>query len=90
VAAKKKPHKDDPDDLSKLGDLLADPGQRKLFFFDPDGALSAAGIDPEQIPEAFLEALKELDHDELGLLSRVNRKLLDAGLTGGDIMNWPV
>ena len=65
-------------------------GERKLFFEDPDRALEASEVNPEGIPSAFLDVLKELDYDELGLLSRVNRRLLDAGLTGGDLMVWPV
>ncbi|HEY7281390.1 MAG TPA: hypothetical protein VID47_07320 [Actinomycetota bacterium] len=80
----------DTEDLDKLSDLLANPAKRKEFFLDPATALKAEDIDPDGIPEAFLEALTELDYDELGLLSRVNRKLVDAGLIGDAILNWPV
>jgi hypothetical protein len=80
----------DPVELSKLSDLLADPSQRKLFFLDPDAALSGADIDLEGIPAEFLAALKELDYGELGLLSRINRRLIDGGLGGENLLRWPV
>ena len=81
---------DDAVELSKLSDLLADPDQRRLFSEDPDAALESAGIDQEGIPAEFLDALKELDYDELGLLSRINRRLVDAGLVGDRLLKWPV
>jgi indole-3-glycerol phosphate synthase len=80
----------DTEDLDKLSELLANPAKRKEFFVDPETALQAEGIDPDAIPKAFLDALKDLDYGELRLLSGINRKLVDAGLTGSDILNWPV
>lgn len=80
----------DPIELGKLSELLADPGTRKHFFLDPDAALDSADIDLEGIPGEFLAALKELDYGELGLLSRMNRRLLDAGLGGENLLKWPV
>jgi hypothetical protein len=83
------PEPNDPVELGKLGDLLADPKTRRDFFEDPDAALTAAEIDVAGIPDAFLDALRELDLDELGTLSRVNRKLVEA--EGGPIyVMWPV
>ena len=80
----------DPATLDKLSALLADPSTRKLFFLDPDTTLEAASIDPTGIPTPFLDALKELDYGELGLLSRMNIKLVEGGLAGSNILNWPV
>ena len=80
----------DPDTLDKLSALLADPSTRKLFFLDPDTTMDAADIDPAGIPTAFLDALKELGYGELGLLSRMNIRLVEGGLAGDNVLNWPV
>ena len=84
------PGTNDPVELDKLSALLADPAQRKRFFLDPDATLDAAGINPAGLPTAFMAALKELDYSELGLISHVNRKLVEAGLVGDNIIMWPV
>jgi hypothetical protein len=80
----------DPATLDKLSVLLADASTRKLFFLDPDATLEAADIDPAGIPAAFMNALRELDYGELGLLSRMNIKLVEGGLAGDNVLNWPV
>jgi hypothetical protein len=84
---------DQPNDaleLEKLGDLLADPRTRKDFFLNAEEAMEEAGIDRGGIPDALVDALQELDYGELGALSRVNRKLLDAGFSGSVMLKWPV
>ena len=60
-------------------EVLARPTLRKSFAADPVGTLERAGIDSGAIPDRLLDTLADLSYEELEVVSRVNRSLLDSG-----------
>ena len=80
----------DPAELAKLGNLLADEDARRSFLANAEGTMEEWGIDRSGIPDALVEALHQLSEDQLAAISFVNRRLEDAGFSGLFPLKWPV
>jgi len=80
----------DPAELAKLGNLLADEEARRSFLANAEGTMEEWGIDRSGIPDALVEALQQLSEDQLAAISFVNRRLEDAGFSGLFPLKWPV
>jgi hypothetical protein len=64
-----------PDDVRKLGEMLAQPEFRAAFLGDPDGTMRRYDIDPNEIPRALVDTLTSLSPDELEVVARVSSTL---------------
>jgi hypothetical protein len=80
----------DPVELAKLGNLLADEDARRSFLADAEGTMEEWEIDRSGIPDALVEAFQQLSEDQLGAISFVNRRLEEAGFSGMFPIKWPV
>jgi hypothetical protein len=76
--------------ISQLAlNVLAKTPVRKSFAADPMGTLQRAGIDPDSLPEEFLNVLADMSYEELTVVSRVTDSMIDAGIsiqTGLDLL----
>jgi hypothetical protein len=80
----------DPVELAKLGNLLADEDARRSFLADAEGTMEEWEIDRSGIPDPLVEAFQQLSEDQLGAISFVNRRLEEAGFSGLLPLKWPV
>jgi len=68
------------DEVEKLAEALQAGPFRAAFSHDPEGAMDGAGIDASLIPAEFIDTLKGLSLQELGVISRTTRELRDKGM----------
>jgi hypothetical protein len=65
--------------LARLTQVLDQADQRESFRDDPAGTLQRAGVDMDRLPRELIEFLSSLSVDELALLSRHSKVLVDHG-----------
>jgi hypothetical protein len=71
-------------DREKIMQIISDPGSRKKFKDDSKKALKDAGVAEGPILDQMVRALKEMSPEELAVIAKLNKKLVDMGLTAED------
>lgn len=71
-------------DREKIMQIISDRGSRKKFKDDSKKALKDAGVAEGPILDKMVRALKEMSPEELAVIAKLNRKLVDMGLTAED------
>ena len=66
--------------VGALAESLKDPQFRRAFAADPEGALAQQDIPRAEIDAQVLEVLGDLSPQELAVLARVRKTLVDAGV----------
>jgi hypothetical protein len=71
-------------DREKIMQIISDPGSRKKFKDNSKKALKDAGVAEGPILDQMVRALKEMSPEELAVIAKLNKKLVDMGLTAED------
>jgi hypothetical protein len=65
----------------KIMQIISDPGSRKNFKDNSKKALKDAGVAARPILDQLVGALTEMSLEELAVIAKLNKKLVDMGLT---------
>lgn len=68
------------DQLAKVAEVLRDENMRRGFASDPRATLQQGGVDPDRLPSGAVDMLAGLSPQEVGLLMRLNDRMMKAGL----------
>ena len=68
-------------EVEKVANVIADAGRRRDFAANPEGTLTDAGVDVDQLPDGVRSTLFGLSHEELDVVSRVKESLDQAGVS---------
>jgi hypothetical protein len=71
-------------DREKIMQIISDPGSRKKFKDNSKKALKDAGVAEGPIVDQLVETLTEMSPEELAVIAKLNKKLVDMGLTAED------
>jgi hypothetical protein len=71
-------------EVEKVANVIADAGRRRDFAANPEGTLTDAGVDVDQLPDGVRSTLFGLSHEELDVVSRVKESLDQAGVSRED------
>ena len=71
-------------DREKIMQVISDPGSRKKFKDNPKKALKDAGVAEGPNIDQLVGALTEMSPEELAIIAKLNKKLVDMGLTAED------
>jgi hypothetical protein len=68
-------------ELEKVMGVISDPTSRGKFKKDAKGALQDAGVTKGAIPDELVDALGSMSADELDVIAKLNKTLVQMGLT---------
>jgi hypothetical protein len=71
-------------DREKIMQIISDPGSRKKFKDNSKKALKDAGVAEGPIVDQLVGTLTEMSPEELAVIAKLNKKLVDMGLTAED------
>jgi hypothetical protein len=71
-------------DREKIMQIISDPGSRKKFKDNSKKALKDAGVSEGPIVDQLVGTLTEMSPEELAVIAKLNKKLVDMGLTAED------
>lgn len=82
----------DIQDREKIMQIISDPGSRKKFKDNPKKALKDAGVAEGPNIDQLARALAEMSPEELAIIAKLNKKMVDLGLTaeGSEIIAMAV